>query len=86
MRSLAGTKFDSSYDRDSPLPLTLGAGQVIRGWDEGLKDMCPGEKRKLTIQPEWAYGDRAMGPIPKNSVLVFETELVKIVGDGRDEL
>jgi len=82
---LDGTKFDSSYDRNSPLPLTLGTGQVIRGWDEGLKDMCEGEKRLLTIQPEWAYGDRAMGPIPKNSVLVFETEMVKIT-PPRDEL
>lgn len=47
--------------------------------------MCPGEKRKLTIQAEWAYGARAMGPIPANSVLIFETELVDIVG-VKDEL
>lgn len=47
--------------------------------------MCPGEKRKLTIQAEWAYGERAMGPIPSNSVLIFETELVAI-GGAKDEL
>lgn len=48
--------------------------------------MCPGDKRKLTIQPDWAYGSRAMGPIPANSVLIFETELVGIQGVGKDEL
>jgi len=81
-----GTKFDASYDRGQPLPLTLGAGQVIKGWDEGLKDMCEGEHRKLVIQPSWGYGSRAMGNIiPANSVLIFETELVKIVG-SKDEL
>lgn len=65
--------------------MTLGSGQVIRGWDEGLVGMCEGEKRTLTIQPEYAYGSRNMGPIPANSVLVFETEMVKIT-PGRDEL
>jgi FK506-binding protein 2 len=48
--------------------------------------MCPGEKRKLTIQPEWAYGERDMGPIPANSILIFETELVSIAGVSKDEL
>lgn len=47
--------------------------------------MCPGEKRKLTIQPEWGYGSRGMGPIPANSVLIFETELVAINGKGAEE-
>jgi FK506-binding protein 2 len=75
-----GSEFDASYNRGSPLSFTVGKGQVIKGWDEGLLDMCPGEKRKLTIQPEWAYGSRAMGPIPANSVLIFETELVSIAG------
>nr|POE72705.1 fk506-binding protein 2 [Quercus suber] len=77
-----GTEFDASYNRGTPLSFHLGKGQVIKGWDEGLLDMCPGEKRTLTIQPEWAYGSRAMGPIPANSVLVFETELVSIAGVG----
>lgn len=59
---------------------------VIKGWDQGLLDMCIGEKRKLTIQPEWAYGSRGVGPIPADSVLIFETELVKINGAAKDEL
>ncbi|KAF2141040.1 uncharacterized protein K452DRAFT_327304 [Aplosporella prunicola CBS 121167] len=81
-----GTEFDASYNRGQPLSFTVGAGMVIKGWDQGLLDMCVGEKRRLTIQPEWAYGSRAMGPIPANSVLVFETELVGIQGVSRDEL
>jgi FK506-binding protein 2 len=64
-----GSEFDASYNRGQPLSFTVGKGQVIKGWDQGLLDMCPGEKRKLTIQPEWAYGSRNMGPIPANSVL-----------------
>jgi len=80
-----GTEFDASYNRGQPLSFVVGKGQVIKGWDQGLLDMCPGEKRKLTIQPDWAYGARAMGPIPANSVLVFETELVSIAG-VKDEL
>lgn len=56
------------------------------GWDEGLLGMCPGEKRVLTIQPEWAYGERAMADkIPANSVLVFETEMVRVNGKGVEE-
>jgi FK506-binding protein 2 len=58
----------------------LGTGRVIKGWDQGLLDMCIGEKRKLTIAPELGYGDRAVGPIPAGSILVFETELVGIRG------
>ncbi|KAF2275776.1 uncharacterized protein EI97DRAFT_433721 [Westerdykella ornata] len=81
-----GTEFDASYNRGQPLSFTVGQGQVIKGWDQGLLDMCPGEKRKLTIQPEWAYGERGVGPIPANSVLIFETELVSIEGVDKDEL
>ncbi|KAI4850457.1 hypothetical protein E4T44_02738 [Aureobasidium sp. EXF-8845] len=81
-----GKEFDASYNRGQPLSFHVGKGQVIKGWDQGLLDMCPGEKRTLTIQPEWAYGSRGMGPIPANSVLVFETELVSIAGVKKDEL
>ncbi|KAF1982531.1 hypothetical protein K402DRAFT_397441 [Aulographum hederae CBS 113979] len=81
-----GSEFDASYNRGTPFSFTLGGGMVIKGWDEGLKDMCPGEKRKLTVQPEYGYGSRGMGPIPANSVLVFETELIDIVGVKKDEL
>ena len=48
-----GSEFDASYNRGTPLSFHVGKGQVIKGWDEGLLDMCPGEKRRLTIQPEW---------------------------------
>ncbi|GAB0139010.1 hypothetical protein EsDP_00007229 [Epichloe bromicola] len=75
-----GEKFDASYDRGQPLKFTLGAGQVIQGWDQGLNDMCIGEKRTLTIAPGLAYGERGIGPIPPGSTLVFETELVGIAG------
>ncbi|KXN80784.1 hypothetical protein AN958_07350 [Leucoagaricus sp. SymC.cos] len=72
-----GNKFDSSHDRNSPLPLTLGVGQVIKGWDEGLQGMCVNEKRKLTIPANKAYGSRGFGSvIPPNSPLVFDVELV----------
>ncbi len=81
-----GKQFDSSYDRGRPLDFQLGAGRVIKGWDEGLLDMCIGEKRKLTIAPELGYGAQAVGPIPANSALVFETELVGIKGVKKDEL
>ncbi|ETN38289.1 uncharacterized protein HMPREF1541_06320 [Cyphellophora europaea CBS 101466] len=75
-----GEQFDASYGRGRPLDFKLGSGQVIKGWDQGLQDMCIGEKRRLTIAPELAYGERAVGPIPANSILVFETELVGIKG------
>ncbi|XP_053668594.1 peptidyl-prolyl cis-trans isomerase FKBP2 [Anopheles marshallii] len=74
-----GTEFDSSIPRGSPLTFTLGMGQVIKGWDQGLLGMCEGEKRKLVIPPELGYGERGAGEkIPPNSVLIFEVELVKI--------
>lgn len=64
-----GSEFDSSYGRGQPLKFKVGKGMVIKGWDEGLLDMCVGEKRKLTIAPELAYGDRGAGPIPGGSTL-----------------
>ncbi len=74
-----GTKFDSSLNPGStPFRFTVGAGQVIKGWDEGLIGMKVGGKRKLTIPPELGYGSRDNGPIPANSTLIFEIDLLGI--------
>lgn len=73
-----GQKFDSSKDRGEPFTFSLGAGQVIQGWDKGVAGMKEGGVRKLTIPPELAYGSRQVGPIPANSTLIFEVELLKV--------
>ncbi|KAF2640196.1 hypothetical protein P280DRAFT_469901 [Massarina eburnea CBS 473.64] len=75
-----GSKFDSSYDRNQPFEFKIGVGQVIKGWEQGLLDMCIGEARTLTIPPEYAYGYEDNGPIPAGSTLIFETELLGIKG------
>lgn len=77
-----GTVFDSNIDPKfnhvEPYEFTLGAGQVIAGWDEGLVGMKIGQKKTLTISPEKGYGPRAVGSIPANSTLIFDVELVGI--------
>jgi peptidylprolyl isomerase len=74
-----GTVFDASANHGQPFSFTLGAGQVIPGWDQGLVGMKVGGKRKLIIPPDMAYGAQgAGGVIPPNATLLFEVELVKI--------
>ncbi|XP_069013859.1 peptidyl-prolyl cis-trans isomerase FKBP1A-like [Embiotoca jacksoni] len=72
-----GKKFDSSRDRGEPFKFKLGAGQVIRGWDEGVAQMSLGQVAKLTCSPDYAYGSKGYLPIiPGNSTLIFEVELL----------
>jgi FKBP-type peptidyl-prolyl cis-trans isomerase len=74
-----GSKFDSSLDRGRPFEFELGAGRVIKGWDQGVVGMKIGGKRKLTIPSELAYGARGFPPvIPANATLVFEIELLGV--------
>ena len=73
-----GTKFDSSVDRKETFEFELGAGEVIKGWDEGVAGMKVGGKRKLIIPAKLAYGEKGRGKIPGNAVLVFDVELIAL--------
>ena len=80
-----GEKFDSSRDRGQPFTFRLGIGQVIKGWDHGMQGMCPGDKRVLTIGPNYAYGKRgAGGIIPPDATLVFDVEMISFEPHGID--
>ena len=74
----SGKKFDSSLKRNQPFELKLGAGQVIKGWEEGLVGMKPGERRQLIIPANLAYGNRKVGDIPPGSTLIFNIEVVSV--------
>lgn len=74
-----GTKFDSSRDRNKPFKFTLGRGEVIRGWDEGVAQLSVGQRAKLICSPDYAYGSRGHpGVIPPNATLTFDVELLKV--------
>ncbi|HAS80699.1 TPA: peptidylprolyl isomerase [Candidatus Nomurabacteria bacterium] len=81
-RLITGTVFDSNIDPEfghvDPLIFVIGEGRVIEGWEIGIVGMKTGEKRVLEIAPEFAYGENEIGPIPSNSTLIFEVELLKI--------
>ncbi|CAK0785810.1 hypothetical protein CVIRNUC_009021 [Coccomyxa viridis] len=80
-----GKKFDSSVDRGQPFEFTLGVGQVIKGWDQGINGMCIGEKRRLKIPASLGYGESGSPPtIPGGATLIFETELLGINGQMAD--
>ena len=80
--------FDSSVSRGVPYTFTLGAGQVIQGWENGLMAMCVGERRRLTVPSDLGYGQQGSGTsVPPGATLVYDVELLRIKGtDGKEEL
>jgi FK506-binding protein 4/5 len=81
---LNGTEFDNSRTKGAPFKFTVGKREVILGWDKGVASMRKGEVCILTCLPEYAYGNRTMGPIPANSKLQFEIELLNVAGTSTD--
>merc|ERR1719367_1938451 len=78
-----GKKFDSSFDRQQPFTFTIGVGQVIPGWDQGLLGVCAGEERHLVVPSPLAYGDRGAGDvIPPGAILLFDVVVVDVIKDG----
>lgn len=73
-----GTPFDSSHDRGRPFTFPVGAGRMIRGWDEGVATMKEGGKRRLIVPARLGYGDRGVGPIPGGATLIFDVELLEV--------
>lgn len=73
-----GTRFDSSLDKGRPFEFTLGSGRVIKGWEEGLAGIRPGERRQIIIPPELGYGNRQVGDIRPGSTLIFNVEAVAV--------
>ena len=74
-----GKKFDSSRDRGQPFKFKIGKGEVIRGWDDGVKQMSVGQRAKLICSPDFAYGAKGVpGVIPQNATLHFDVELLKL--------
>jgi peptidylprolyl isomerase len=71
-----GTRFDSSYEGNRPKQFKLGAGDVIKGWDEGIATMHVGGRRLLVVPPELAYGSQGNGPIPPNAIVIFDVQLI----------
>merc|ERR1711997_1285992 len=81
-----GKKFDSSFDRAQPFTFTMGVGQFIPGWDQGLLGVCAGEERHLVVPAPLAYGDRGAGDvIPPGAILLFDVVIVNVEKQGQEE-
>tara|TARA_R110001583_G_scaffold170418_2_gene323841 strand:- start:258 stop:677 length:420 start_codon:yes stop_codon:yes gene_type:complete len=81
-----GDVFDSTENRDAPFTFPLGMGRVIKGWDEAFLGLRVGTKCTLIIPPEMGYGDKGQGPIPSNSILLFDVEVIKIAKQVKENM